>query len=533
MPTPVPIPGIWVDAFKVALDWGLLDPPDGVKVEAVPYDEWEQHFDAPRRRQLAAARDQEVNLRRVVRHTRKVLVKRELLPKWFPGAELDFKPRIVLESELAYQRATGPWCYAMSHALEQMWSPALAPGRQAHFTYAAGMTLEGLSEWIWASMQMYTHCLFVSLDETCWDGTLPPEALGVEVDVYERMGCPASVLSLIRKQGVLSGRTDHGAYFKRQGARATGVNNTSCGNSLLDGMAVALWLSVAKVPPVQVSVLVMGDDVLLITDARYEPALKESARVFKFMGLINKAHYSTDPFDLEFCSKVPYPVEGVPPLMMGPKIGRIIAKTGFCKQDWKPSKLRAWLRGVAVGLDRDVSHIPILRVLVREALIQTQGEAPLIEYRERYKIHAVDYHLMSERVYNVLEERYGVCWDEVRDLELKLAGRRMPFIVHSSVLERIMARDCPSPQQERDPLCDWLAVVARLWSIVGAPLVEEAVKRKAPIFGAVACCLEAVANWWSGSSPEAVALALLAHSVWARLDYCVAVALHALYNWSS
>lgn len=539
MPSPEPLAGEWDKAFEMACSANLLRELWRVPVEAVPYEEWEGHFEPQRRRQIADARDQVVNLRRVVSNARQAFVKRELLPKWVANSDLDFKPRIVLESDTVYQQETGPWCYALSHRLGEAWGVDQHPEWGVHFTYAAGMTLEGITEWVVRAAMRYAEPLFVSMDKTSWDGTLPEAALNVEMEIYAKCCCPASVLRLLVKQRELVGHSKHGIKFRRKGARATGVNNTSCGNTLLDGLSVVYWLCHAGVSVLDASVLVMGDDVVVVTQARHEARLRDAESRFTDLGLINKSRYSRSVYDVEFCSKVAYPTADGSGIMFGPKIGRILCKTGMCKLDLSPVKLKRWLRGVVEGIERDVGFIPILRALVWRALRDTQGLDPIYEPRRQYQIHAESHHVAGDLAASVMETRYGVAWDEILALEAKIRATATPMLIESAVVDRVMAIDCPSARQEIDPLCDWLSVITRalsgvcdprVWSVVGAPLFEEWAKRAHPWLASAVCCAEAAANWYLGCGGWQVLMALLAHYAFGCMHPVMGVIGHALWN---
>jgi len=227
------------------------------------------------------------------------------------------------------------------------------------------MTLEDLGLWLFDAMSRVPGpWLFVSVDKETYDGSLPACALNVEFNVYERYGCPRDVINHLRKQMVAEGYTRHGVYYKRKGSRSSGVNNTTSGNTMLNAASLGYWFERAGVPLEHTASLVQGDDSASVVSSRYESQLRETEGCCKELGLTNKVVYSNDPYDVEFCSKRPYPVAESCPFVFGPMIGRVLAKQGYAMSDYNPAKSRAWLRGVALSLERDVAHIPLLGVLV-------------------------------------------------------------------------------------------------------------------------------------------------------------------------
>jgi len=184
----------------------------------------------------------------------------------------------------------------------------------------------------------------------------------------------------------------------------------------------------------------MGDDFLLVTDASNVKSIEQAmGSVENDLGVgFGDSHFVSSYLDVEFLSGYFYELNGT--LIYGPKPGRVLMKTFWHIGKLKPSKRRAWLRGVALGLVRDTSFIPVLRDVIRKILDLTEGSSsrPIVD--EEHRIHAKSmYHSIDLSEFLL---RYDLSTLEyskiIREIDSMTS---LSTILRSGALEAIVDRD--------------------------------------------------------------------------------------------
>jgi len=115
----------------------------------------------------------------------------------------------------------------------------------------------------------------------------------------------------------------------------------------------------------------------------------------------------------------------------GPKIGRILTKGGWSR---KPERVPlVWAKAVALGLERDVAHIPVLRAVVG-AVLRCTTNVDATPYLERdsnsFRPHVVNPGHAIQETYNFLVDKYGVDATQVNTCESILSKiEQLPALV--------------------------------------------------------------------------------------------------------
>jgi hypothetical protein len=150
---------------------------------------------------------------------------------------------------------------------------------------------------------------------------------------------------------------------------ASGVPNTTVGNSLLNGLITKFILSELGIPISDSAVMVRGDDMIsIVKGLTHEKAAKFKA-IATSLGLRPKMKYGHDLPQVTFCSGCFWPAQ------LGDQLVRVFAPTlkAMCKIAWTHADVpaRAWrqhARGVALGLQAITSHIPIFSTYIARIL---------------------------------------------------------------------------------------------------------------------------------------------------------------------
>jgi len=325
-------------------------------------------------------------------------------------------PRLIQGRSLNIKIATGPWTWSYSKKLKSVYHP------RGLFLYAGGRSAEEVGDFV-SSIKSKGHQLssralrcvkhldsnhqreellagacWVAIDCKRWDSTVGSNAMEALYEDYVHCGAPEeTLLALKPRSGVRKGFTQNGIKYERKAQVSSGDGDTSGGNS-------RLHLVLLESCPYVLAGMVSGDDALIYT------AFPELVCDHYRKGGM---HPVPAP-EIDFCSALFYPTsDGT---VLGPKIGRILAKTFHCMHHL-PGKYLEWVRGVCMSLRKSTSFIPILRVLIPRFLELTEGRGEWLAKEYEYKIWASHCHSVTERTWSFMLERYGLGEAEILELE--------------------------------------------------------------------------------------------------------------------
>jgi len=335
-------------------------------------------------------------------------VKRELTLKGGPDPQ-DFDPRWIQSPTAAANVVTGPFFFQFSKRLQEEWHP------HANITYAAGMTAEELGAW--RGQFGDEDVIIIELDETRYDAHMGKRSYDTKMSFYETFGIDEWPLA---KEAYVGQKTKRG--FSPKGVRwkvkytvGSGQPDTSCGNSLWNGLKVEAFLDSQGVL-LKAKVLVMGDDSLIVlrlsglSEETKTSMLSDVNQFNRSLGFSVKAKISTEWHEVEFCSSLFWPVEGG--YVLGPKPGRMLPKMGWgLKELTEPQ-----VKGMLLGMKMQCGFVPVLRKYVKYCL-DLLGKAKTEIYndaRSIYKSFAVEHHSATSDTELFFFKRYG---QTVKDME--------------------------------------------------------------------------------------------------------------------
>lgn len=253
-----------------------------------------------------------------------------------------------------------------------------------------------------------------------------------------------------------NGITRHGIWYWHPGNRGSGSINTSCGNSILNGV-VCLWTCYMysklflkidfnlQNPPV--AILVQGDDSLVFGHQDLLLAMKDSSfwsDSFLMFGMITKfVTVTKNIFDADYCSRLFWPAEHAFGYVLAPKPG-LLFKNGWTRE--KIPNPYQHMRGVALGLKDDVSHVPFLNKYVDMLLRVTDGtDSPTKLNKDQYNqysLHTKIAYSPLESAYDLLYHRYGLTKDDEAEFCLLLDEiQNFPYWIQHSAVDRLIEID--------------------------------------------------------------------------------------------
>jgi len=297
-------------------------------MEPEPFEKWVSRFPREKQNRYRDAKPTD-------KLTYQVFTKTELLVRSDLLLHEVKNPRNISMPDPYWAKVIGPYMYTIQTAMKDNM------GIESNVAYAGGMTGEMVGQWMEKQLLRFDEPLFLMDDFSGYDQTFGEHFIDCELLLYKRFGLPKGITDMIQKQKVTFGKTRKGCAFTCPGTRKSGDPNTTVGNSLIN-MLTHLWvLSAGNFDFGKFSMLVMGDDnVIILETARFqhpkitkEMFLKEVERIpqtLAGLGLKSKMQHTHDLAKIEFCSALFYPaiVDGKETIVLGPKPGRFLDKVG-------------------------------------------------------------------------------------------------------------------------------------------------------------------------------------------------------------
>jgi len=190
-------------------------------------------------------------------------------------------------------------------------------------------------------------------------------------------------------------------------------------------------------------ILVMGDDNLIVNTSKDMPTPVYMTDSFNAIGMKAKINFRDVIYEVEFCSSRFWPTTGG--FVLGPKIGRVLSKIGWhivknavTQQNFNGNQ---HIRGVALGLQNNCSHVPFLHELINTILRVTRNEAALPENRH-FRIDCEDKHEYVDETWTMLDHLYGLKQTDLIGWKNTLDGiYSFPVSIGYRLFDSIFERD--------------------------------------------------------------------------------------------
>lgn len=287
----------------------------------------------------------------------KAFVKRE----WLVGKALNKRnPRLISGKTEDYLCETGPEYYCWMKMMCKHYWPNMNTVLHQRYIYTGGMTADEIG-------LVFTHFVrnlgweVVEGDYSRYDGHNELEALNAEMKYYSDVMSEDTTRALFR-QCVTEGKTSSGHKFQCYGKVASGVINTSFGNTLRGFMVVASYADEIKLD--DFAVMQLGDDNIIFVKDIDHFNLPAFTAFCEAMGHKLEAVHRPDPDFAEYCSQRFWDVGDR--YVLGPKPARVLAKT-FITHDptLTSADMPEYCRQVAVGM-LNFDWIPVLGPFVKK-----------------------------------------------------------------------------------------------------------------------------------------------------------------------
>jgi len=391
-----------------------------------PFTEWLDAHPWPqgKKKELMLAKEEALTINDCVIDN---FVKKECYPKFCDGL-LAAKPRPISSRSPPFQSRLGPVCYRLGERFNEIWN-GYSNQKGIRIIYTCGMTGQQLGKEVQRAIDRAgEQCIKAETDASTFDGSMSLELLSLPMFAYQMLGIDETAVELLYKEMETKGRTRGGSRYWYVGRRNSGDGDTSCGNSATNALTHKFLLHrTGMFIENDSTIFVLGDDNLMIlrpSESYEEDAFRKALEtgLTKF-GMIPKMEIREQ---FEFCSGLFYPVnlEGERTLVWGPKIGRILYKTGFVKKETSLKNMKREIVGTFKGLQLTIGHIPILRTYMAKIFTEygNNGEPS----HNPYNLLVTTQCEMIPETQEFIMDRYQISERELRQLEGEIEGCNLP-----------------------------------------------------------------------------------------------------------
>jgi hypothetical protein len=427
------VPSAW-DGIKWPKE--LYDVVEAAKTDLKPlqFEQWLERFDGKKQKTLLRQKENyNPYSTKAVNHTKCFLK--------FEATKNQAKyPRCICATDIEFNYQVGRWIVPLTEITANILD------KNNRFYLPLQSHGEEIASYI-VSMHDY-----VENDMSSFDSSQSQFALSQVYKFYRDCGVPDEVVEYLEKDlEPTEVETSVGIKFKGKNFRFSGRGDTLLGNTVLN------LLIMSNAYPHVRKMIVKGDD--SVVDAPFGGD-REAESFITQLGFKPKIS-RTNIENVEFCSKLVVPVKGGH--IMGPKIGRMLAKTFWCRNtNRKEDQMQQQLGAVVNGLRHEIECIPILSQLMPLA-----GETAT---SNPYALHNADEHEATHETYTYYANRYGITVDDLLGVKLQL--KQFPYTADGAVIERIVDKDWGT-EENRD-----LLVYKRSfdYDLLRAPVIEEVLK---------------------------------------------------------
>lgn len=384
------------------------------------YDEWNKRYPTALQKLHNEARKE---YRGEVKTKRKSFVKVEKLLLNVNHELTDKAPRLIQGADSTYNVLVGPWIYSFTKELARIWNA------NHHIFYTTGVLGDAIGAWI--NPDHY----FLENDYSKFDASIGPALLKLELDIYVRFGMNKRLHTLMSTAIDKTGSTSTGINYSVVGTRPSGDQNTSCGNTLLNGVIMAWALSRQSIT--QYKMAVLGDDNLVCFHCSL--SLTCLNKDIMSLGLNPKAVLKTNVNLVEYCSARFWPTESG--RVLGPKIGRFLTKIGWMINPpaSEKKKLQQY-RGTIMSHLTTTGHVPVCNELITSTL-EKLTEKRYIKDNEKRLVNSKRY-TYCDLTWLMIHDLYGLTKATIDEITSMVESAPLGHFVKHPALEIICAIDC-------------------------------------------------------------------------------------------
>ncbi len=397
--------------------------------------------------------------------------KRGLFPKIEANIKSDtlgvekIDPRAIQSNDPIHNVHVAPSIHTVSDILSSDWSIKEKRG----IVYTSKVSAQCLGTYFDRAIKEPSK-IVIEGDYSRFDSSVHAGLLRLENQYYSMMGVPQTVLDSLENSITTEGYDKYSNAYKVLGTRHSGDPNTSCGNTLLQGLmsTYAFATTVNKENPpspqdtwdkLEINGMLLGDDSLFI--------VADTTNVKQYVLNLRKLGVDLEPIvhrDLDaiykptFCSSRFYPVQnrdtGEITTVLAPPIGRVLTKAGYYVNIPKTMKPLEILRGDALSRYQNIHCIPFLKEYWETIIKLTENEKAKVTNKmineNRHKNNLTDRFGPCAETWEMLFYVYGLTRDNLVEYTRCLERvKSLPYVMDLNMFHRAMAVDGMAPDREQ------------------------------------------------------------------------------------
>lgn len=282
---------------------------------------------------------------------------------------IPYDPRNIASRDPQHNVVTAPFIHAMSDLLAKMWCIKEEYG----LVYTSKVSADAIGEYFYNSLQGINRVVAEG-DYKRYDTTIHIGFLLLERDYYALCGASQTVLESLTRSIKTVAYDKFGTKFSVDGVRHSGDPNTSCGNTLIQGLATTFCLAKClnkEKPPspketwntLELYSVFLGDDSSLSMLDKI--CIVQYTKYLRGLGLqLEPKLYKNDEirYYSTFCSARFVPVRRCSDhsltMVLTAPIGRLFAKVGYYTQTPEKMDSMMLVKGDALSRIQDCHCIP-------------------------------------------------------------------------------------------------------------------------------------------------------------------------------
>jgi hypothetical protein len=353
------------------------------KLVPLSYTQWLERF--PTKKQIALKREK----RSRYLHQYQTTNDSKMFQKTEGAKSIDKAARCVISTNEEYTSEVGRWIVPLTAII----------GECLDSDSVIFLPLASSAEEIAGYISKFDN--FVENDFSSFDSTEGRRALLMVYRFYNMCGVPKEITDLMERDlDDTKISTSVGITFNCKGFRFSGRSDTLLGNTVLN---VIIMYHVFK-SSLQ-KMIVKGDDSVIDALPGHDDQAEKILSALGFQAKIRR----TNKENVEFCSKLLVPVADG--FTMGPKIGRLLAKTFWCRNtNLNLTQQFSQFKGIIKGLEHDISFVPILNKLIPYADVDYSTV-------NEYAVANAHPHKMTPETVQYYSDRYGISCEDLLAFE--------------------------------------------------------------------------------------------------------------------
>jgi len=383
-----------------------------------------------------------------------------------------YAARLIQATDAYINNTMGPYMYTFGKCLKNAWKWY---NNTQIITYASGLNRRQIGKWYDDSVDFvstFGEPICYESDFSKFDKHHTKRHLEAEYNMMEHvLKMPKEVRQACESTYQTKGFMPHGTKYSTEATRKSGFQDTTIGNTLLNGVSQLYSLcrtlncSLVELMDKPIRLIVLGDDCYMITTKEIANKYLEDDTLANLGWDVKK---KIGPlYEGTFCSALFMPsskgtiLTGIPVRAIGKTFTSV-------KQIHKIKQQKYYCNVVAKGLLVDNKHNPVMRPLLERLISLTEGNVCnktgfMSDYWYKWGFDSVDIEVdIDSKIYSFYANRYGISPSEIFDFAQYC--RSIPNFkcgLSHPVLDKMISidfEDVPSGvfERQRD----------RLWSVV-------------------------------------------------------------------